>query len=115
MLGLWVSFLDPIWFYTNIKLVNPPIVIEIKKNTGNEEEAIEPLNKPLSENLQQNNKENSKEPEPEQEPVPEQEETPGSYDEDDISIYYDYTNEETEDKPNVFKYAGEIFKQKVKI
>ncbi len=37
----------------------------------------------------------------------------GSYDENDVSVYYDFTDEDTNEYPTFFKYIGNLCKQKV--
>ena len=37
----------------------------------------------------------------------------GSYDEDDISIYYDFTDEDTAEIPSFFNHMKEMFQYKV--
>lgn len=109
-LAIGTSFIDESYFLTNVRLANDVKVIE-----GSEAPKEEELKEGDEETKKkEETPEDIKKREEEEELKRQEELTPeGSYDEDDISIYYDYTDEDTNEIPSFFKHMKSIFQQRV--
>ena len=119
-LAIGLSFVDDLYFMTNIRLANEEKIIEVIPVT-NEEGIVEGEDEEKKEKeerekrLKEETSEEKKKREEEEEIKRKEELTPeGSYDEDDISIYYDFTDEDTAEIPSFFNHMKEIFQYKVK-
>ncbi len=103
--------MDNIYFKTNIKLANEVDVLEVDKLKEEEKEKNkEPIDadKKMEEEKQKLGDNKKIKDEEKEELTPE-----GSYDENDISIYYDFTDEDTIKTDNFFLHMKEMCRQKV--
>ena len=118
-LAIGLSFVEDLYFMTNIRLVNEEKILVVIPVT-NEEGIVEGEDKEKKEKeekekkLKEESPEEKKKREEDEEKKRKEELTPeGSYDEDDISIYYDFTDEDTAEIPSFFNHMKEMFQYKV--